>query len=652
MTPQTLSQRPTIKILLYTDDPDAITDRKNLLGLSSMIERLKAHPPMFADLSIKWVSRNSDYNHHADNKLDLVMTREVEQTGEPFDEIWFFGLHQGNTDKFSLGVFPCGPESELNADEVAALDKWMKAKEGVGGGVLMTGDHNNPILQNHLKNTNGPIGTGEESELLGLGRAIGRGVPRAGQLRKWEGAPSSRDGDRLDTLGDGFQTDRVPQKLIHELVNEDGGPDSNGEPHPLFFYRSGGFIDIFPDHRHEGALVIPDLSNTELWPIGPNGQPKPCVVGFGTDSKSGQRIGLVSAYDGDGANVGRIVADSSWHHYVNINLKGFPHPAPPGSFSDQLGQFYSNLAIWLAPMHKRRQMAQAMCWELARYTLLLEPQGDPLRIGEIAYSVLARSTSRCETHELLRAFHEQQATLRGSVERMRDGTIHTPQEILGSVLKSIQKEMIRAEEGTVRIGSFVLESIVTRGLTKARVTGVSSASNSMINVTNQSKPGGQKSTMTSPVENKEWTIEMSGDSQSGKSPFSATLVFRLNTQDGIVTGEVWEGVEPRRLSKVSGTHQPLPSDAHWFISLDFQWGDVNITLSGVTLETSETVLFNGRYRVTAAGAVASRPVEPVATGGVPVALGRAGTFARNGGDPVMPLPPGDGDTGSGTGQQT
>src|SRR5215813_12959262 len=130
MTAQSLPQRPTIKILLYTDDPDAISDRKNLFGLSSMIERLKAHGPMFADLSIKWVSRNSDCNHHADNKLDLVMTKEVEQTGEPFDEIWFFGLQQGNPDKFSQGGFPGDPESELNADEIAALDKWMKANGG------------------------------------------------------------------------------------------------------------------------------------------------------------------------------------------------------------------------------------------------------------------------------------------------------------------------------------------------------------------------------------------------------------------------------------------------------------------------------------------------------------------------------------------
>src|SRR5689334_9661231 len=155
MTAQRLAARPKIKILLYTDDPNAITAGNNLLGLGSMIRRLKAHAPMFADLSVRWVSRSSDGDHHADNKLDKVMSRELDKTGEPFDEIWFFGLHQANTEKFSLGAFRGGPESELSVDEVEAIEKWMTMDGGTGGGVLMTGDHNNPVPPKWLRNTNG-----------------------------------------------------------------------------------------------------------------------------------------------------------------------------------------------------------------------------------------------------------------------------------------------------------------------------------------------------------------------------------------------------------------------------------------------------------------------------------------------------------------
>ena len=622
MTAQILAQRPTIKILLYTDDPNAITDGDNLLGLGSMIERLKAHAPRFADLSIKWVSRSSDENHHADNKLNLVMSRELEQTGEPFDEIWFFGLHQANTEKFSLGAFRGGPESELTGDEVEALDKWMKVEGGSGGGVLMTGDHNNPIPPNWLRNRNGRCSdTVIDPELLGLGRALGRCVPRAGELRKWDGPPSSHSSDCLNTLARaGFQTDRIPQKVIHEFVNANGEPDPHGQPHPLFFYRPGRLIDVFPDHRHEGALVIPDLTDTAVWPVGPNGQPKPCVVAFGKDRRSREKVGLVTAYDGDGAGVGRIVADSSWHHYVNINLKGFPHPAPLRTNSDKIGQFYGNLAIWLAPIHKRRQMAQVMYREMADFTLLLEQRDDPVCTGEVAYSVLRRSTSPCEIHELLGVFGQQQLA-------------KTEQEVLGLVLDSYQKAIIRAEQDTVPMGVGELENIVSQGLTRAKAAAASSACSTRVSNDSSSKVRERRLAETSSLESKEWTIEIVRDLQADKPAFVATLVFSLSTQNGIVTGQVWDGIERRLLSTVNGTHQPLPGTDHWFLALEFKWGNVDVTLSGVTVETPETVLFNGRYRASASSAAALNQD-----------LGLLG-------DPPS-TDPADGDTGSGTGQQT
>ncbi len=623
MPAQLPTQRPTIKILLYTDDPCAITDGKNLLGLGSMIERLNAHAPAFADLSIKWVSRSSDYNRHADNKLNLVMRREVELTGDPFDEIWFFGLHQANTEKFSVGVFCGGPESELGAEEVDEIDKWMKVEGGSGGGVLMTGDHNNPVPPNWLRNGNDRrTDTVETPELLGLGRAIGRGVPRAGELRKWDGPPSSREADCFNTLtNSGLQTDRVPQKLIHESVNADGESDPQGQPHPLFFYGPGLLIDIFPDHRHEGALVIPDVLDTARWPVGPNGQPKPSVVAFGTERRTGERIGLVTAYDGDRAGVGRIVAHSSWHHYVNINLKGFPHPAPRDSDSDKIGQFYGNLAIWLAPMHKRRQMAQVMYRELAEYTLL-EQHDDPVRTGEIAYSLLRRSTAPCEIHELLRVLGQEHVAQSGSSHNHA----HTQQETLGVVLDLYHKAMIPAEQETVHVRSLEVSNTVSQGLTTARAAAASSAGSGRINVMSETvNVREERPVVTGTVENKEWTIELKRDPDPGKPSFGATLVFNLNIRNGVVSGEVWEAVERRFLSTVTGTHKPLPDSGKFSLTLEFKWGNVNVVLSGETDETPETVLFTGRYK--ANGLTSSDMAE-------------------------TPMAPGDGDTGTGTGQQT
>lgn len=138
--------------------------------------------------------------------------------------------------------------------------------------------------------------------------------------------------------------------------------------------------------------------------------------------------------------------------------------------------------------------------------------------------------------------------------------------------------------------------------------------------------------MISPVQNKEWTIEIERDSQPGRPTFVATLVFRLNTQNGVVTGQVWDGVERRLLSSVTGTHKPLPGADSWFMALEFKWGDTNVALSGVTVETPETTLFRGRFR---ASGTSTKDTEE---------------------NPVVVTPPlmvpGDGDTGSGTGQQT
>lgn len=627
MTAQIVAKKPTIKILLYTDDPNAISQGTNLLGLSSMIDRLKAHKPAFADLSVTWKSRNSDTQHHADNKLNVLMAREIEETGEPFDEIWFFGLHQANTERFSLGVFRGGPESELDAREVEALEKWMKIENGSGGGgVLMTGDHNNPVPPNLLQNTNGRAAqTVETPELLGLGRALGRWVPRAGALRKWEGPPSSQSDHSLNTLASTeFQTDRVPQVLIHERVNDAGEPDPQGQPHPLFFYQPRTFINVFPDHRHEGQLVIPDVLDEDVWPTGPTGQPKPCVVAFGTDGRNGERIGLVTAYDGDRAGVGRIVADSSWHHYVNINLMGFPHPAPVNSNSDKIGQFYANLAIWLAPKHKRRQMAEAMYLELADFTQMMEPESESIQAGEVAYSLLERAASACEIHELLRAFEsEQPASGEKPVK-----SVGAKKQALGAVLGAYHQERSRAERATGGVELLNPADIFMKALAGAQ-NGNGAGNGSGQTKTTDSKPSEIQ-------ENQEWTIDINRESALTQPAFRAILVFNLHTQNGIVTGTVSEGIEGRTLSAVTGTHQPLPGIALWFMTLDFKWGDTDMMVSGVTYESSGIVRFVGRFRALALTALATAPV-----------IGDVSQF-----NIVPGTNPGSGDTGTATGQQT
>lgn len=138
---------------------------------------------------------------------------------------------------------------------------------------------------------------------------------------------------------------------------------------------------------------------------------------------------------------------------------------------------------------------------------------------------------------------------------------------------------------------------------------------------------------TSPVETKEWTIEIKRDSRPAEPQFVATLVFNLNAQNEIVTGQVWDGVESRLLSTVKGTHKPLPGAEQSFMALDFKWGKVNVALFGVTVKTPETVLFTGRFRAIA------------------LTVAELNGNSERLEDP-SPMGPADGDTGSGTGQQT
>jgi hypothetical protein len=281
---------------------------------------------------------------------------------------------------------------------------------------------------------------------LGLGRAIGHCIPRAGLLRNWDGPPTSRPIDNFSTLvGRGGQLDRFPQQLLLRNLNADGDPDPEGQPHPLFFYKPDQFIDVFPDHGHEGSVVIPETLDAS-WPAGPNGQTQPQVIAFGRDRRNDRVLNIVAAYNGDLAGVGRIVADSTWHHYMNLNLSGFEDPPPLGSVSDRIGQFYANLAVWLAPRRKRIAMAQAMTWKLALYTLRLEPPHNLQSIGDTAELALFKVASSCETHEMMQALLPKQSeVINASAAETNSDLGHLHKLFLSNVLDQYHREIRRVE---------------------------------------------------------------------------------------------------------------------------------------------------------------------------------------------------------------
>jgi hypothetical protein len=468
-------KKPTIKILLYTDAPtEVVRAPVGRFGLGRMIQQLEAHAPAFADVSVKWAGRYSPGSKTADNKIHVVMNKEVLETKEPFDEIWFFGVHQINKEGLDLRVGGGGgPESELTEEEVVALKKWMDA----GGGVLVTGDHANERPLDAIDKDPNPRCPDKfrKAKFLGLGRALGRCIPRAGLMRDWEGPPTSREQDSNDTqiitsgdfddFGDQifFQRDPIPQQLILTTFDELGFPSVGGQPHPLFFYRPGHPILLFPDHLHEGEVTVSQGRQSDVWPTNPF-KPLPQVVAFGTDKRSGKRIKIIAAYDGDGANVGRIVADSSWHHYFNINLARFEQPATKDSASDEIGQFYGNLALWLCPARKRLEMAAVMARTLARDPLIMEEIGltltndktNKFKAGMLGHHVLSSLASPCEIHELLNITipdlprHLVPSTPMLLAERRSEsGFLPSQESLLANLITQYPEELLEHDESTL-----------------------------------------------------------------------------------------------------------------------------------------------------------------------------------------------------------
>ena len=407
-------EKPTIRILLYTDDPQQIVRNAGPdMGLGLMINHLVGHAPAFANLSITYEPRYKGAGSKANNKINVVLDN-ADAKNEPFDQVWVFGLHQVNRESFSLGVGKGGPESELDNDEINAFKRRMDT----GLGVLITGDHANrrpsDVAPLDPKSICDDPHRGER--FLGLGRALGRCIPRAGELRDWEGKPTSQPRYSFNTqvvlfgtdvTDSGFQRDTAAQQLILQTFNDKGRPSLTGQPHPLFFYRQGHAIQLFPDHLHEGAVVIPERLD-ERWPTKEGVQPQPRIIAHGLDKRNGNLLKLVAAYDGDFVGAGRIVADSTWHHYFNVNLRSFQHPGNPFTATDQIGQYYRNLAFWLTPRKLRVEMTEVMARWIAQHPSIAELVGprpskllsEIMQTGAAAMRVLTEVASACEIHEL------------------------------------------------------------------------------------------------------------------------------------------------------------------------------------------------------------------------------------------------------------
>lgn len=365
-----------IRILMYADGRIRFSGGA-LDGLLYVKRLLESRLYFYADFRVTTAHRERDPSA-SEQHVKLTDLNILEK----FDEIWLFGFND---------------KPVLTKEEKDLLDRFMDEKRG---GVLVTGDHEN------------------------RGKSIAGDIKRAGKMRQYPAPKSVRkeanstleEGpDEGDLFNDADQNDDRPQKVRYTLfpLPTPMGANPRFRPHPVMCGPDGP-IDVLPDHGHEGEAVTPKKLVAAEWPTVNNHQELPVVIARGKvkdpcSKKFGQEIGLVSAYDGHIANVGRIIADSTWHHWVDNNLLGNPGVKPPkpdagfdatpkgAAALRKIDAYFLNAATWLAPPERQAEMRCAVWWSVVWSGQIVElSPNDPIwDLGAHALDALRLRASSC-----------------------------------------------------------------------------------------------------------------------------------------------------------------------------------------------------------------------------------------------------------------
>jgi hypothetical protein len=396
-------------------DPNSGDD---YFGLSEFIKTLTSHGPSLVQILVTKAHRDTDVRGAA----DIENFRFNEHDLSVYDEIFLFGV--------------AGP-GETNAPmtdvELEALSTFMDG----GGGIFATGDHED------------------------LGVVLNGRVPRVRSMRKWyypsQGphgepiAPPALGVNRIETTQPGHnetfvhfdnQSDDIPQPIRPRWYAESRSPFFIWlYPHPLLCSTQGA-ITVLPDHMHEGEVIVPADTTASLtfngktfteYPTDASGnRVVPEIVAWGTvlaerdystepahvgdpgDVANARQFGVIGAYDGHRAGVGRVAVDSTWHHFFDINLIGdpiAPFPKTEGFTASAEGlntlskikAYYKNIATWIARPGAQLSIFASSVW----YCLRSQPLNmiisnrreynyhDMLNIGNLAIDKLFRIAPPC-----------------------------------------------------------------------------------------------------------------------------------------------------------------------------------------------------------------------------------------------------------------
>ncbi|MGQ0840222.1 hypothetical protein [Actinokineospora sp.] len=445
-----------IKTLLVTDG--GLDFGLGDFGLATFVDILLNDGRGYADFDLTLAHLRGDVSDAQVLAGNSRITRSIKGfrfdepghfTAEMYDEVWLFGIetffHSSSYPArlANPGVYPA---QSLGNEELRRLSAHMNS----GRGIFATGDH-------------GRLGIG----LCGA-------VNRVRSMRYWDdfiGASGlnevSMSGTRRNDSnqvghdpGSQFsdQSDDIPQRLDLKLYSSYAGLLRNARyPHPVMCSRLGR-IDVFPDHPHEGECRAPAslgetyaLDGSREYPdaVDGSGPVSPEVVAWGrvpagNTASSGNgaamkqptqahSFGVVSTYDGHRTGVGRVVCDSTWHHFINVNLIGVVEggvfddfAGTPGTDSskhdgflssasgraalDKIKEYFVNVGVWIATPALHQCFHSRLWWELLFADRVVEatlldpnvPVGkvsvqELFHIGVHARDVLGRKVGACQT---------------------------------------------------------------------------------------------------------------------------------------------------------------------------------------------------------------------------------------------------------------
>jgi hypothetical protein len=223
-----------------------------------------------------------------------------------FDELWLFAVDAGHG---------------LSKSDCAGITRFRQR----GGGILATRDHQD----------------------LGSSICTIGGVGRAHFFHTENPEP-----DESRRQPDDSETKSISWPNYHSGSNGDFQRITALEPVHELLRRQSEVIELFPSHPHEGAVGVPE------------GEEHARVIATGKSIATGRPFNLAVAFeharDRHGNNLGRAVAESSFHHFVDYNWdtdKGCPSfvVEPPSDgykqnpqALDDIKAYARNLAFWLA----------------------------------------------------------------------------------------------------------------------------------------------------------------------------------------------------------------------------------------------------------------------------------------------------------------